>query len=152
MSHPETGVTVRSLTALLSSSLTNRNLGNIQNVQVHVIAGVYRLWKCTGGDLDDLGIASIEEEYNGGREFWFERVHLTDTRCQFQETGANSVEMSLTSGSLPYDPHVRKGSRYILGIFFFFPSGSHPRHPSIPFYTLFKRPVSRTLKITAQRL
>lgn len=74
---------------------------------MHVIAGVYRLWKCTGGELDDLGIASIQEDYNGGREFWFERVPLTNQVCVFQAEGDGGTKMNLTSGAIPFDPHVR---------------------------------------------
>lgn len=74
---------------------------------MHVIVAVYRLWKCTGGDLDDLGIASIYEEYNGGRDFWFERIHLTSTVCEFPEDSRDGVALNLTSGAVPYDPYVR---------------------------------------------
>ncbi|CAM9132075.1 unnamed protein product [Sphacelaria rigidula] len=79
--------------------------------QVHVIVAVYRLWKCTGGDLDDLGIASIYEEYNGGRDFWFERIHLTSTVCEFPEDSRDGVALNLTSGAVPYDPYVHAVSQ-----------------------------------------
>lgn len=84
---------------------------SICTLKVHVIAGVYRLWKCTGSELDDLGIASIHEDYNGGRDFWFERIHLGDRVCVFQEDHDGGVAMNLTFGTIPYDSHVRKQSR-----------------------------------------
>lgn len=79
--------------------------------KVYVIAGVYRLWVCTGGDLDDLGIASIHKEYNGGRDFWFERRHLSSRICEFEEASRGSdgnagLGLNLTFGAIPYDPDV----------------------------------------------
>lgn len=70
---------------------------------------MYRLWKCTGGDstLDNLGIASIGREYNGGRDFWFKRIHLTSHMCTFMAAGDdNSQGLTLMVGAIPYDPSV----------------------------------------------
>lgn len=74
--------------------------------QIYVIAGVYRLWKCTGGDLDDLGIASIHEEYHGGRDFWFERKHFSSRVCVFEAADYGGLELNLTFGAIPHDPDV----------------------------------------------
>lgn len=71
-----------------------------------MIAGVYRLWKCTGGDLDDLGIASIHEEYHGGRDFWFERKHFSSRVCVFEAADYGGLELNLTFGAIPHDPDV----------------------------------------------
>lgn len=84
---------------------------NANDTKIHVIAGVYRLWACTGGDLDDLGIASIHREYNGGRDFWFERRHLSSRTCEFSapsdDAGGNTgLALNLTFGAIPYDPDV----------------------------------------------
>lgn len=73
---------------------------------------MYRLWRCTGGELDDLGIASIHEEYNGGRDFWFERKYLSSKVCEFQGAPADGDDsnaglgLNLTFGAIPYDPEV----------------------------------------------
>lgn len=72
-----------------------------------MIAAAYRLWKCTGGELDDLGIASINEEYNGGRDFWFERIHPTSNVCEFLEDSNGDVALNLTFGTIPYSADVR---------------------------------------------
>lgn len=86
--------------------------------KIHVITGVYRLWVCTGGELDDLGIASVHKEYNGGRDFWFERRHLNSRICEFEEAG---LGLNLTFGAIPYDPDVSMkrgnpvaGSRHVV--------------------------------------
>ncbi len=83
--------------------------------KIYVIAGVYRLWMCTGGDLDDLGIASIYKEYHGGRDFWFERKHLSSRVCEFEgapgDDGADGGRgLNLTFGAIPYDPDVSENS------------------------------------------
>lgn len=75
-----------------------------------MIAGVYRLWKCTGDELDDLGIASVHVDYNGGRDFWFERVQLSERTCIFPDNGNEGLRMNLTSGAVPFDKQV-SGSR-----------------------------------------
>lgn len=70
---------------------------------------MYRLWKCTGGDstLDDLGIASIHREYNGGRDFWFKRIHLTSQVCTFKAAGDDTSKgLTLMVGAIPYDSSV----------------------------------------------
>ena len=87
-----------------------------QNTKIHVIAGVYRLWVCTGGDLDDLGIASIHKEYNGGRDFWFERRHLSSRNCEFSglsdgDNGNTGLGLNLTFGAIPYDPDVSENGK-----------------------------------------
>lgn len=71
---------------------------------------------CTGGDLDDLGIASIHKEYHGGRDFWFERKHLSSRVCEFE--GASSDDgadegrgLNLTFGAIPYDPDVSQSTK-----------------------------------------
>lgn len=88
--------------------------------QIYVIAGVYRLWACTGGDLDDLGIASIHKEYNGGRDFWFERRHLSSRTCQFSspssDHGNPGFGLNLTYGAIPYDPDVSEKFRIHVGL------------------------------------
>lgn len=77
-------------------------------LQIYVIAGVYRLWKCTGGDLDDLGIASVHDEYHGGRDFWFERKHLSSRVCEFGVAdGTTGSALNLTFGAVPYHADVR---------------------------------------------
>lgn len=81
------------------------------DAKIHAIAGVYRLWVCTGGDLDDLGIASIHKEYNGGRDFWFERRHLSARTCEFSgssdgDDGNTGLGLNLTFGAIPSDPDV----------------------------------------------
>lgn len=63
---------------------------------------------CTGGELDDLGIASINEEYNGGRDFWFERIHLISNACEFPEDTDGGAALNLTFGVIPYSSDVRK--------------------------------------------
>lgn len=87
-----------------------------QPYKIYVIAGVYRLWKCTGGDLDDLGIASIYKAYHGGRDFWFERKHLSSRICEFEGAyggdGAGTGRgLNLTFGAIPYDPDVSINSK-----------------------------------------
>ncbi|CAM9426180.1 unnamed protein product, partial [Ectocarpus fasciculatus] len=89
--------------------------------QIYVIAGVYRLWRCTGGELDDLGVASIHEEYNGGRDFWFERTHLSSKVCEFQGAstdgdGSNAgLGLNLTFGAIPQDPDASSISELSAG-------------------------------------
>ena len=74
---------------------------------------MYRLWACTGGDLDDLGVASIHKEYNGGRDFWFERRHLGSRTCEFNapSDGSTGLGLNLTFGAIPYDPHVSENGK-----------------------------------------
>ncbi|GMH75263.1 hypothetical protein TL16_g06701 [Triparma laevis f. inornata] len=58
--------------------------------QIYIIAAVYRLWQCTADEaLEDLGMGSVsrvnlgtgvtdknDANFNGGRDFWFDRYHL----------------------------------------------------------------------------
>lgn len=57
--------------------------------------------------MDDLGVASIYKEYNGGRDFWFERRHLSARVCVFEAADENTgVGVNLTVGAIPYSPNV----------------------------------------------
>ncbi|CAM9134493.1 unnamed protein product, partial [Chrysoparadoxa australica] len=70
--------------------------------QVYVISQVFRLWKCSGGELDNLGVASLHPDYNGGRDFWFDRTSHTATRCTFDSSlGSDIPGFSLTAGAIP---------------------------------------------------
>ena len=58
--------------------------------QMYIMAAVYRFWQCTAkSTLDDLGLGSVQTvnlgtgvtdlgktNFRGGRDFWFDRVHL----------------------------------------------------------------------------
>ncbi|CAM9147362.1 unnamed protein product, partial [Choristocarpus tenellus] len=82
--------------------------------QVYVIAGVYRLWKCSGSTLDDLGIGSIHEDYHGGRDFWFERRHLENKNCSFLDI--NGAAINLTDGAIPSDDELPSITKYTNGV------------------------------------
>ncbi|CAM9249368.1 unnamed protein product, partial [Phaeothamnion confervicola] len=78
----------------------DRNECNCVN-QVYVIAAVYRLWKCTGSTLDDLGIAALHATYYGGRDFWFSRKAWSGSICDFSSEADRGF--NLTAGTIPYD-------------------------------------------------
>lgn len=57
-----------------------------------------------------MGIASVHEEYHGGRDFWFERKHLGSRVCEFDALdGTTGLALNLTFGALPYYADVRTG-------------------------------------------
>lgn len=65
--------------------------------QVYVIIAVYRLWKCTGSStpLDDLGLGSVNDPFNGGRSFWFTRIDHSTTVCS---SSHHATHVNLTTG------------------------------------------------------
>ncbi|CAM9682036.1 unnamed protein product, partial [Discosporangium mesarthrocarpum] len=99
---------------LISMAVERQECDCVQ--QVYVIAGVYRLWKCSGGTLDDLGIASIYEDYNGGRDFWFERQYLDGQNCVFPSHISNGNMINLTAGAIPSDVMLRSSAGKETGV------------------------------------
>lgn len=78
----------------------NRNECNCE-VFFNVIIAVYRLWKCTSdGILDDIGLASLQTPYNGGRDYWFSRIPSTGKRCQFDGSLNVTSNVNLTYGAV----------------------------------------------------
>jgi hypothetical protein len=89
----------------------------ITQLQTHVTAAVYRLWRCNGASpgvtngLDPLGFASLQKPYHGGRNYWFpRRVGLNNTAvCSFAALpfAAAAGGLTLTAGRIPYDASLR---------------------------------------------
>lgn len=62
-----------------------------------------------------MGIASVHEEYHGGRDFWFERKHLSSRVCEFDAADDNTgLALNLTFGAVPYYADVRTGKCFSL--------------------------------------
>jgi hypothetical protein len=74
-----------------------------------VIIAVYRLWLCTGENLENLGLGSINSPYRGTRDYWFLRKPLEQSasgqyrhQCSFKAL-SNPNYVNLTHGAVFHD-------------------------------------------------
>jgi len=68
--------------------------------QFKVIIAVYRLWQCSGQEpLANLGVASVNEPFNGDYDSWFSRIARTSQRCRFHShpTALNCTHGGITT-------------------------------------------------------